>query len=98
MFVAGNQVVAGLTLFVGSVYLMRRNAPVGYLLIPVAFMILIPLWAMSVNIFSPESGFLAKKQYLLAVIGIAIMLLAGWLIVEAYRAMRKLVELTKKEP
>ena len=96
LFGAGNQVVAGLTLLVGSVYLMRRKVPAGYLLIPAAFMILIPLWAMSINIFAPETGFLAKKQYLLAGIGVAIMLLAGWLVVEAYRAMRRLVELAKE--
>ncbi len=95
LFGAGNQVVAGLTLLVGSVYLMRRKVPSGYLMIPAAFMILIPLWAMSVNIFAAETGFLAKKQYLLATIGIGIMLLACWLVIEAYRAMRRLVELAK---
>ena len=97
LFGAGNQVAAGLTLLVGSVYLMRRKVPAGYLLIPAVFMILIPLWAISINIFASETGFLAKKQYLLAVIGIAVLLLAGWLVVEAYRAMRRLVELAKGE-
>ena len=95
LFGAGNQVVAGLTLLVGCAYLLRRKVPIIYLLLPAVFMILIPLWAMSINIFAPETGFLVRKQYLLTVVGIAIMLLACWLVVEAYRAMRKLVELEK---
>jgi len=96
LFGAGNQVVAGLTLLVGCVYLLRRKVPIIYLMVPAVFMLLIPLWAMSINIFSPETGFLVKKQYLLSVVGIAIMLLACWLVVEAYRALRKLVELNRE--
>ena len=93
LFGAGNQVVAGLTLLVGCVYLLRRKVPTIYLLVPALFMVFIPLWAMSINIFAPETGFLVRKQYLLSTVGIAIMLLACWLVVEAYRAMRKLVAL-----
>jgi len=92
---AGNQVVAGLTLLVGCVYLLRRKVPTIYLMVPALFMILIPLWAMSINIFASETGFLVRKQYLLTTVGVAIILLACWLVVEAYRAMRKLVELDK---
>ena len=95
-FGAGNQVVAGVTLLVGSVYLLRCKAPIIYLMVPALFMVLIPLWAMSVNIFAPETGFLVRKQYLLTVVGIVIMLLACWLTVEAYRAMRKLVKLNRE--
>ena len=96
LFGAGNQVIAGLTLLVGCVYLLRRRVPIIYLMVPAAFMIAIPLWAMSINIFAPETGFIVRGQYLLATIGIAIMLLACWLVFEAYRAMRKLVELKRE--
>ncbi len=94
LFGAGNQVVAGLTLLVGSVYLIRRKVPAAYLAIPAAVMILIPLWAMSINIFS----FLKEKQYLLVFIGAGIILLACWLVVEAFRAVRKLAELDQAGP
>jgi carbon starvation protein len=90
VFGAGNQVVAGLTLLVGSIYLMRRKIWAGYLMIPAAMMIAIPLWAMSYNIVFV---FFAKGQYLLMTVGGLIILLALWLVVEAYHAVRKLVAL-----
>lgn len=95
LFGSGNQVIAGLTLLVGGVYLMRNKIRSGYLMIPAAIMIIVPLWAMSISIFSP-GGFLPERKYLLSFFGIAIILLACWLVVEAFRAVRKLVELEKE--
>ncbi|MGL6194299.1 MAG: carbon starvation CstA family protein [Thermoguttaceae bacterium] len=92
LFGAGNQVIAGLTLIVGTVYLMRRKIRAIYLILPAAIMFCIPIWAMSLNIFDPKTGFIAKKQYLLACIGCCIILLACWLLVEAYRVVRKLIQ------
>ncbi|MDR2116473.1 MAG: carbon starvation protein A, partial [Planctomycetaceae bacterium] len=92
VFGAGNQVVAGLTLLVGSVYLMRRKVRSVYLLLPAIVMIIIPLWAMSYNILFV---FYDKGQYLLMIIGILIILLALWLVIEAFRAIGRLVELNK---
>ncbi|MDR3197519.1 MAG: carbon starvation protein A [Planctomycetaceae bacterium] len=92
VFGAGNQVVAGLTLLVGSVYLMRRKVRSVYLLLPAIVMIIIPLWAMSYNILFV---FFGKGQYLLMVIGILIILLALWLVIEAFRAIGRLVEMNK---
>ncbi|GHT25478.1 carbon starvation protein A [Planctomycetales bacterium] len=96
LFGAGNQVVAGLTLLVGTVYLLRRKVKAWYLMLPAVVMIIIPIWAMLYNIFLPKSGFLAKGQTMLTVIGICIVLLAGWLVVESYRAIRKMTELDGK--
>jgi carbon starvation protein len=93
VFGAGNQVVAGLTLLVGSVYLMRRKVRSVYLLIPAAVMIIIPLWAMAYNILFV---FFPKGQYLLTVIGTFIVLLALWLVIEAYRAIRRLVAMNQE--
>ncbi|MDR2756839.1 MAG: carbon starvation protein A [Planctomycetaceae bacterium] len=92
VFGAGNQVVAGLTLLVGSVYLMRRKVRSIYLLLPAIVMIIIPLWAMSYNILFV---FFGKGQYLLMVIGILIILLALWLVIEAFMAIRRLVEMNQ---
>lgn len=94
VFGAGNQVVAGLTLLVGSVYLMRRKVRSVYLLIPAVVMIIIPLWAMSYNIIFV---FFHKGQYLLTVIGTFIVLLALWLVIEAYRAIRRLVAMNQEQ-
>ncbi|MDR2439989.1 MAG: carbon starvation protein A [Planctomycetaceae bacterium] len=90
VFGAGNQVVAGLTLLVGGVYLMRRKVRSVYLLLPAIVMIIIPLWAMSYNILFV---FFDKGQYLLMVIGVLIILLALWLVIEAFLAIRRLVKM-----
>ncbi|GHT16831.1 carbon starvation protein A [Planctomycetales bacterium] len=92
VFGAGNQVIAGLTLLVGTIYLMRRKVRSVYLLVPAVVMIVLPLWAMFYNIFG-STGYLAKGQYLLTGIAACIILLACWLVFEAYRVMRKLVEM-----
>ncbi|MDR1924778.1 MAG: carbon starvation protein A [Planctomycetaceae bacterium] len=94
IFGAGNQVIAGLTLIVASVYLIRRRAKAIYLIIPGAIMILIPLWAMLYNI---TQVFIVKGQYLLTVIGIFIILLAVWLIYESYIAIHKLIAMNNDE-
>ncbi|MDR1140952.1 MAG: carbon starvation protein A [Planctomycetaceae bacterium] len=93
VFGAGNQVVAGLTLLVGGVYLMRRKVRSVYLFLPAVVMVVIPLWAMSYNILYI---FLAKGQYLLTVIGVLIILLALWLVIETFRAIRRLVAMDKE--
>ncbi|MDR1270687.1 MAG: carbon starvation protein A [Planctomycetaceae bacterium] len=93
VFGAGNQVVAGLTLLVGGVYLMRRKVRSVYLFLPAVVMVVIPLWAMSYNILYI---FLAKEQYLLTVIGVLIILLALWLVIETFRAIRRLVAMDKE--
>jgi carbon starvation protein len=92
IFGAGNQVIAGLTLMVAGVYLFREKSAAVYLLIPGAVMIFIPLWAMLYNIIFV---FIVKGQYLLTVVGLFIILLAIWLIYEAYVAMNKLIALNK---
>ncbi|MDR2642000.1 MAG: carbon starvation protein A [Planctomycetaceae bacterium] len=94
IFGAGNQVIAGLTLLVAGVYLVRQKAGSLYLLIPGVIMIIIPLWAMIYNIIFV---FVAKGQYLLTIVGSFIILLALWLIYEAYYAIQKLLALNKEQ-
>ncbi|MDR1484883.1 MAG: carbon starvation protein A [Planctomycetaceae bacterium] len=94
IFGAGNQVIAGLTLLVAGVYLVRRKARAAYLMIPGVIMILIPLWAMLYNIIFV---FVVNGQYLLTVVGTFIILLAVWLIYEAFNATRKLIAINKEQ-
>ncbi|MDR1053844.1 MAG: carbon starvation protein A [Planctomycetaceae bacterium] len=93
IFGAGNQVIAGLTLIVASVYLIRKKIRATYLMIPGAIMILLPLWAMLYNIFFV---FIVNGQYLLTAVGIFIVLLAIWLIYVAFAAVRKMIAMEKK--
>lgn len=98
LFGAGNQVIVGLTLLVGVVYLFRRKVKTIYLLLPAIMMLVIPLWGMLYQIAHPQKGWFAEKQYMLAFIGIAIVLLAVWLVVESWRAVRRLRMLADESP
>jgi carbon starvation protein len=92
IFGAGNQVIAGLTLIVAGVYLIRKKIRATYLMIPGAIMILLPLWAMLYNILFI---FVVNGQYLLTVVGIFIVLLAIWLIYVAFAAVQKMIAMEK---
>lgn len=89
LFGAGNQVVVGLTLIVGTVYLFRRKAPTLYLLLPAIVMLIIPLWGM---LFSMR-GWLRQNQLMLFGIGVIIVGIAIWLVFEAVLAVRKIVRM-----
>ena len=93
IFGSGNQVVVGLTLLVGTVYLFRRKARVLYLLLPGMIMLIIPLWGMLLSM----QGFWKEKQYLLLGVGVLIACVAVWLIVEACLAMRRIVRMASEQ-
>ncbi|HBT76754.1 MAG TPA: carbon starvation protein A [Planctomycetaceae bacterium] len=99
LFGAGNQVIVGLTLLIGTVYLFRRKAPVIYLLLPAIAMLIIPLWGMIYLIVNPDPkiGWFAQGQYMLGFMGIVICLLACRLVVESCRAVKKLKEESAQE-
>ena len=91
LFGATNQLLAGLAFLVVTFYLWRRNVPVWFLVIPMVFMLVMPIWAMSYNLFHPDSGWLVaeKPNYLLGCIGIATIALELWMIFEAFKAFPK---------
>ncbi len=83
LFGATNQLLAGLALMVTVFYLYRRNKPIWFALVPMLVMIVMPLWALSWQIFNPETGWWPKGNYLLLSIGVTALLLQFWMIVEA---------------
>ncbi|WP_069651098.1 carbon starvation CstA family protein [Caloranaerobacter ferrireducens] len=85
LFGATNQLLAGLALLVITVYLAKKKKPIVYTLIPMIFMILMTGWGMVYNIIKYAS----KSDWLLFVIGIIIMVLEIWMIIEAYKAIKK---------
>jgi carbon starvation protein len=80
MFGAVNQLLAGLALLLITIYLRGRGGWY-YLLsgIPCVFMVLTTGYAMLIN----ELNFISAGQYMLAVINVFTIVLAGWMIVEA---------------
>ncbi len=92
IFGTANQMLAGLVLLVITVYLLKRGKGAIYALIPMLFLIVITTWAMISNIWkythpAPKpDGLPGEVNYVLTVIGIAILVLEVWMIVEAIRA------------
>ncbi|MGL4593213.1 MAG: carbon starvation CstA family protein [Thermoguttaceae bacterium] len=87
LFGSCNQVIVGLTLLIGVVYLFRRHAKVRYLLIPAMFMLLVPIWGMIASM-TGNAGWFAKGQYHLVAMGIAVFALIAWLLIESIRAVQ----------
>jgi carbon starvation protein len=76
IFGATNQLLAGLVLMIVAVWLKKKNKHVWFVVIPMAFMLVMTLWAL----------FLVIRQYkfsLLGLIGLVLMFLAILLIAEA---------------
>lgn len=102
LFGATNQLLGGLSFLVIAFYLWRRKKPVWFILIPMVFMLIMPLWAMLINLFHPETGWITAENpnYLLAGIGLTSVLLEVWMIFEAIKLFPKtkgVLEPTAKE-
>ena len=85
LFGATNQLLAGLAFLVIAFYLHRRNKPVLWLIPAALLMVAVPAWAMAVQVFAPETGWVAQGNWLLAGMGAAVLLLEAWVLVEAVR-------------
>ena len=84
LFGATNQLLAGLALMVICFYLRRRGRRVWFLLLPLAFMLLMPAWAMLDDAFIGTRGrsFLGDGDWLLLSFAVATLGLEVWMIVE----------------
>jgi carbon starvation protein len=78
LFGTVNQLLAGLSLFVITIYLHAKKINYWYALIPMVFMLFITGWAMLYNL----QKFYAQGDWLLASIGIIISVLELWMVVE----------------
>ena len=84
LFGATNQLLAGLAFMVTTFYLWRRNKPIGFVLIPMIFMIILPAWALIWQLFNTQSGWWwSNDKYLVATIGTITLGLQLWMVVEA---------------
>ena len=84
LFGTTNQLLAALALLAITVYLLRRGKPLLYTLLPMAFMLISTLTAMSSNLAS----FWKDGQLLLFATGGTLLVLAVWLTIEASIAVR----------
>lgn len=83
LFGATNQLIAGLTLLVLTIYLWRSGRPFVYTLVPTVFLVVMTTAAIGLNM----KYFLGNP--LLFGLSVATLVLAVWLVLEAFSASRK---------
>lgn len=84
-----NQLLAGLALMVVVLHLWRRGMRIAFAAIPMIIMLVLPVWALGYEVLRPETGFLAKRDYLLLSGSLAVMGLQLWMIVEGLLVWRR---------
>lgn len=90
LFGATNQLLAGLAFMVTTFYLWRRNKPIGFVLIPMIFMIVLPAWALVWQLFNTQTGWWKSSDtFLVAIIGTITLGLQLWMVVEAMLILPK---------
>ena len=71
-------------------YLWRRGRAVWFIVIPMLFMLVMPMWAMLHQLFVAPGWLKAgQENYLLGGIGLATIALEIWMIIEAARLFPK---------
>ena len=85
LFGASNQLLAGLSLLVVTVYLYKKGKPVVFTGIPMIFMVFMTAWAMVLNIIN----FIKTGNWMLVVINGIIILFVVWMIIEVIAVVRK---------
>eukprot|EP00752_Nemacystus_decipiens_P017351 g15547.t1 len=81
MFGATNQLLGGLAFLVITFYLWRRGKAIWFVALPLAFMIVMPAWAMILQL---QQWFASDTINIpLVVMAIATLLLEAWMLVEA---------------
>jgi carbon starvation protein len=87
LFGTTNQLLAGLTLLIVSLFLIRLRRPAWVTVVPMSFVLVMTTWAMVLNLIRYRS----ESQTLLLVVGGAIFVLELWLLFEAVAAVRRLL-------
>ncbi|MEM8782640.1 MAG: carbon starvation CstA family protein [Planctomycetota bacterium] len=87
MFGATNQLLGGLAFLVIGFWLWRRGKPVWFLIVPMAFMLVMPAWALLAQL--PGWWNADRPNWVLIGIAAATLALQAWMMVEAVRLWPK---------
>ena len=85
LFGATNQLLGGLAFLVILFWMRRRNLPVYFVILPTIFMLILPGFAMGIELFQPN-GWIASRQWHLVGVGAVTLILEIWMIAEALLA------------
>jgi carbon starvation protein len=81
LFGATNQLLAGLAFLVISFWLWRRKLPVVFVALPMIFMLIVPAWALVVQLKDFSAA--AETNWLLVSVAVATLTLEVWMVIEA---------------
>jgi|ETNmetMinimDraft_18_1059904.scaffolds.fasta_scaffold00210_7 carbon starvation protein len=84
LFGATNQLLAGLAFLVISFWLWRRKLPVVFVALPMVFMLIVPAWALIVQLkgfFGAGAG--VEINWLLVSVAVSTLALEVWMVIEA---------------
>jgi carbon starvation protein len=81
LFGATNQLLAGLSLIVVSFYLLRRGLPTWIAAVPMCFMLVMPAWALAIDVRRWWEG----GSWLLVGVAAVMLAIEGWMVLEAVR-------------
>ena len=84
LFGATNQLLAGLAFMVTAFYLWRRSKPMLAILVPMSMMLIMPVWALLMQLFAPETGWWAQGKWLLVAFGMSRLACSSGWSVEAF--------------
>jgi carbon starvation protein len=87
LFGTTNQLLAGLTLLMVTLFLLRLRRPAWVTAVPMSFLLVMTTWAMVLNLIRYRT----ESETLLLVLGSAIFVLELWLLFEGAAAFRRLV-------
>jgi len=92
LFGTTNQILAGLTLLTVTIYLYRKKKPIIYTLAPMFLVLGTTIAGMVMGVF----GAIAKGQWIVAIVGSVIFLLAAWVLIEGLLVVKR-VQAERKE-
>ncbi len=92
LFGATNQLVAGIAFIVVTFFVRSQGKPVWFLVPPMLLMLVMPLWAINLQLFAGNGGnpgWIHSRNLPLVVFALATVLLEIWLVAEAFQIWRK---------
>lgn len=91
LFGTSNQLLAGISLLLITIWLHRKGRSILYTFIPMVFLMFVTLWAMTEHVFYEWSGAgEADANLLLFSFGAIILVFAVWIVLEAINLLRKI--------
>ena len=100
LFGTSNQLLAGISLLLISVWLKQRGQNPVYTLVPMIFLLVMTFWAMIDQVFGEWSGWGAESDMNLLLFGFGAVILgfAVWIVLEAVRVWGALKVSTEEQP